>query len=277
MLWLTRRCRKRIFSRPFPAAWREIVERNVPYVRLLMRDERRQLEGHIQVFLAEKDFEGCGGLTLTDEIRVTIAAQACLLLLNRPTDYYPTLRTILVYPHPYVAAAGRRQPDGTVIEGPEPRAGESWYRGAVVLAWDEVRRGAADPHDGRNLVLHEFAHQLDGESGAVEGAPALGPRSRYVAWARVLAAEYRRLIDDLDHHRPTLIGGYGAATPGEFFAVVTECFFERPEALRRLHPALYDELRSFYRQDPAARTRTSASQYQPTPGAAALRQRSDEP
>lgn len=245
--------RPRLRKRALPAEWQAIIERNVPYVRLLSESEREQLAGDVQVFLAEKRFEGCAGLQITDEIRVTIAAQACLLLLNRATDFYPTLRTILVYPHGYVADAASRQPDGTVIEGPQHRLGESWLRGAVVLSWDDVRRGAADPFDGHNLVLHEFAHQLDSESGANEGAPALGGRPRSAAWARVLGGEYRQLIADLDRHMPTLIDAYGATTPAEFFAVVTEAFFERPVALRRRHPELYEQLRSFFRQDPAAR------------------------
>jgi Mlc titration factor MtfA (ptsG expression regulator) len=245
--------RPRLRRRGLPPAWRAIIERNVPYVRLLSPAEREQLEGDVQVFLAEKHFEGCGGLVMTDEIRVTIAAQACLLLLNRSTDYYPGLRAILVYPSGYVAHSASRQPDGTVIEGPQHRSGESWLRGAVVLSWDDVRRGAADPFDGRNLVLHEFAHQLDGESGANEGAPALGEPARYAAWARVLGREYEQLIADLERRMPTLIDGYGATAPAEFFAVVTEAFFERPRALRRRHPELYGQLRSFYRQDPAAR------------------------
>jgi Mlc titration factor MtfA (ptsG expression regulator) len=253
-LALLRRWRRpKLRRRPLPPEWRAIIDRNVPAVRLLSADERSELWGHVQVFLAEKFFEGCAGLTITDEIRLTIAAQACLLLLNRDTDYYPTLRTILVYPSGYVAPATSRQPDGTVIEGPQHRSGESWLRGAVVLSWDDVRRGAADPFDGRNLVLHEFAHQLDGESGAAEGAPALGERSRYVAWARVLGREYEQLIADLERRMPTLIDAYGATTPAEFFAVVTEAFFERPRALRQRHPDLYEQLRSFYRQDPAAR------------------------
>jgi Mlc titration factor MtfA (ptsG expression regulator) len=225
----------------------------VAYVGTLSEAGRRALCGHIQVFLAEKRFEGCGGLEITDEIRVTIAAQACVLLLNLETDYYPTLRAILVYPHEYVARGARRQPDGTVIEGPEARAGESWFRGAVVLSWNDVMRGAADIDDGRNVVFHEFAHQLDSESGANEGAPALGRRSRYLAWARVLGREYRQLQADLEHHRRTLLDAYGATSPAEFFAVVTEAFFEQPVALRRRHAALYDQLASFYGQDPAAR------------------------
>lgn len=250
---IRRRRRERLRRKPVPAEWLAIIRRNVPYWHLLAPPERQELLGHVAVLLAEKRFEGCGGLRLTDEIRVTIAAQAAVLLLGRETDYYPTVRTILVYPHRYVDERPRRQPDGTVIEGPQVRLGESWFRGPVVLSWDDVRRGAADIRDGHNLVFHEFAHQLDAESGASEGAPALGSRSRYLAWARVLGAAYDDLREDIRSRLPTLLDAYGATSPAEFFAVATECFFERPVALRRRHPELYEQLRTYYRQDPAAR------------------------
>lgn len=248
-----RRRRKRVRQRPTPASWPAILDRYVPYVRRLSQEDRGELFGHMHVFLAEKRFEGCGGLKITEAIRVTIAAQACLLLLHRETNYYSKLRSILVYPSTYVAHAPRRQPDGTVVEGPQARAGESWHHGVVVLSWDDVQHGAADIDDGHNVVLHEFAHQLDSESGSVEGAPALGLRSRYVVWARVLGHEYDRLQREVAARHRTLIDAYGAQNPAEFFAVVTECFFERPVELLRRHPALYEQLRSFYRQDPAER------------------------
>jgi Mlc titration factor MtfA (ptsG expression regulator) len=225
------------------------------------------LRGHVQVFLAEKYFEGCGGLKMTDEIRVIIAAQACILLLHRPTDYYPGLKTILVYPSTYVAQGKVAQPGGVVTEFRGPRAGESWHQpgvnsraggGPVVLSWRDVQVGAADIHDGHNVVFHEFAHQLDGESGSVEGAPMLERRSGYLAWARVLGAEYRALIDDLRNQRPTVLGPYAAQSPAEFFAVVTEAFFEKSAELRSRHPEMYTMLADFYRQDPAS-LRTSAA------------------
>ena len=253
MFGFKRRRRRRWRQLPFPTEWREIIERNVPYCRLFTDDERREMQGHIQVFLHEKTFEGCGGLVLTDEIRVTIAAQACMLLLGRQTDYYPRLSSILVYPARYVVEATRRMPDGTVVEGEEIRAGESWLRGAVVLSWDDALHGAVDPHDGHNVVLHEFAHQLDGESGSVDGAPILPRRSMYADWSRVLGQEYERLRDDLAHRRRTVLRPYGATNPAEFFAVVTETYFEQPRALRRRHPALYEQMMRYYQQDPAVR------------------------
>lgn len=252
MFGFKRRRRQRIRRRAFPGDWLTIIERNVPYYKRLSPEAQAELRGHILIFLDEKRFEGCGGLELTDEIRVTIAAQACILLLNRETDYYPGLKSIYVYPTAYVADAKVRLPDGTVVEGGQVRLGESWSRGSLVLAWDHARRGAADIRDGRNVVLHEFAHQLDTADGYADGAPTLPERSMYVAWARVLGEEYRNLIDDLENQRRTLISDYGATNPAEFFAVVTECFFERAVKLKRRHPELYEQMAAFYWQDPAA-------------------------
>ncbi|EYF02303.1 zinc-dependent peptidase [Chondromyces apiculatus] len=251
--FLKTRAQKRdeIRSQPFPEAWREILEQNVPYyLRRLDEADQEELRGHLQVFLAEKTFEGCGGLEITDEIRVTIAAQACLLLLHRETDYYPDLEIILVYPAGYRAPAREIVEGGVVIEGDQSRLGESWTRGMVVLSWEGVLTGAADISDGHNLVLHEFAHQLDQESGAVDGAPELPRRSMYAAWARILGREYHQLQRDDARMRPTVIDPYGATNPAEFFAVITEAFFERPRKLRACHPELYELLKEFYNQDP---------------------------
>jgi Mlc titration factor MtfA (ptsG expression regulator) len=250
--------RSRIESRAFPESWQAILDQGFPYFRRLPPADQNELRRHIQVFIAEKYFEGCGGLEMTDEIRVIIAAQACLLLLHRPTDYYPGLRSILVYPSAYIASGKAPGPGGVVTEFQGARAGESWHQpgvnswrggGPVVLSWRDVKAGAADIHDGKNVVLHEFAHQLDGESGAVEGAPSL--ESGYRTWARVLGGEYRSLIDDLANHRPTVLGAYAAQSPAEFFAVVTEAFFEKSVELKARHPEMYRLLSEFYRQDPA--------------------------
>jgi len=229
-----------------------IYQRNVLYYRLLPPADQRELQGLIQVFLAEKHFEGCGGLEMTDEIRLSIAAQACILLLRRDTDFYPMLQSILVYPAAYLAPTTHDQADGVVVEETQARLGESWGRGAIVLSWDDVKRGAADVEDGHNVVFHEFAHQLDEESGAAEGAPVLPKRSMYIAWARVLGHEYERLSRDITQHRQTLIDEDGATNPAEFFAVVTERFFEKPRDLKARHPNLYEQLQLFYHQDPVA-------------------------
>ena len=211
--------------------------------------DQEELQGHIQVFLAEKNFEGCGGLKLTAEMKVIIAAQACLLLLHRETDCYARLRSILVYPSTYVAK--ELDDSGHVVTAQDSdRLGESWHTGAVVLAWDSVRAGAMGINDGQNLVFHEFAHQLDQEDGHADGAPILAQRTRYAQWARVLGREFKQLCDDAESERKTLLDHYGAKNPAEFFAVATECFFEKPEKLRHKHPELYEELKEFYRQDP---------------------------
>jgi MtfA peptidase len=237
---------------PLTEAERSIVRKNVSYAAALDDVERKEFEGLVRIFLAEKSFEGCGGLELTEEIKVTIASLACILLLHRETDIYPGVDAILVYPSAYRATANLGE-GGVVIESEQARLGESWTRGIVVLAWDHVRSDAAEMHVGHNVVLHEFAHQLDGEDGSMDGAPDLGARARYTSWARVLGAEFSDLSGRLHAGRRTDIDAYGATNPAEFFAVVTEMFFEKPRAMKQRHPGLYGELAAFYKQDPAAR------------------------
>jgi Mlc titration factor MtfA (ptsG expression regulator) len=246
--WVARR-RLRIRARPFPAEWRAILRRNVPYVRSLPADLQLQLKQHIQVFLAEKPIIGCAGLVVTDEMRVTIAAQACLLILNRASGYYPKLRQILLYPGAFVVARVAR--DGAVQhEQRQALAGESWSLGQVVLSWQDTQEGAAIPDDGRNVVIHEFAHQLDQQEGAANGAPWLATGARRAAWAQVMGDEYACLREAAGAGRPTLISSYGATDPAEFFAVISEVFFEQPQRLANAHPGLYRELGRFYRIDP---------------------------
>lgn len=252
------RRREELRSTPIPPEWAAILRKNVPLYGRLSDADRRELEGHIQVFLAEKTYEGCAGLEVTEEIKVTIAAGACLLLLRRETDYYPRLITILVYPSAYKARSVMPIGGGFVLEGEEGRLGEAWQDGVVILSWDDVRAGASDIHDGHNVVLHEFAHQLDQEDGAADGAPILAQRSQYVAWARVLSAEYDELRRAASEHRKSVLDQYGATKPAEFFAVATECFFEKPAQLQKKHPELYEEMKLYYQQDPATMLRNSA-------------------
>lgn len=240
-------------ARPVPAGWRELIEKNVPFFRRLPPADQAELLGHVLVFLDEKTFEGCGGLEITDEVRVSIAAQACVLMLHDPDPgYFTDVSTVLVYPSAYVAPSIERRPDGTIVEGGGVRLGEAWTRGEVILAWDHVLGGAADVRDGQNVVLHEFAHKLDQEDGAADGAPTLPTRAHYLPWARVLGDEFRLLRTAVDKRRKTVLDAYGATNPAEFFAVATECFFEKGAAMRRKHPALYEQLQQLYRQDPAA-------------------------
>lgn len=259
MFGLRARRRRRLRAAPFPPAWRAIVERNFDLFPRLSEADRAELLGHVAVFLDEKKFEGCGGLEITDEVRVSIAAPACLLLLHRePCSYYPELSSIVVYPHAYVARVVERGPDGVVHEFDSARLGESWMRGVVVLSWDDVLAAGHDVHHAHNVVLHEFAHQLDAENGVVDGAPRLARRGLYAAWARILSGEFADLQRAAARGRATDIDPYGATNPAEFFAVVTETFFERPDLLQHGHRALYDELASFYRQDPVSFPREPA-------------------
>jgi Mlc titration factor MtfA (ptsG expression regulator) len=253
MFGLIHRRRQQLRDKPFPAEWAGIIQRTVPFYARLPVHDQCELQGHIQVFLDEKRFEGCGGLTITDEIRVTIAAYACMLLLHRETDYYPLLVTILVYPHPFVVSRYQAGPAGQVIEADQELAGESWRHGNVVLAWDQVQHSAFDLHDGHNVVFHEFAHQLDEEDGSANGAPVLPRLSMYRVWARILGADYAELVRDAEEGRVSVLDQYGATNPAEFFAVATEAFFETPSKLRTQHPQLYAELMLYYQQDPAAR------------------------
>lgn len=244
------RRREALRAQPLSAEERALLDKNIPYLRNLSAEDRRELEGLVRIFLAEKSFEGCGGLELTDEIKLTIAGQACLLLLHRETDIYPNVDSIVVYPSAYRVPT--QQHDGmVVIEEDQTRLGESWQRGLVVLAWDHVLSGAAQPRDGQNVVLHEFAHQLDSEDGVMNGTPELGARARYTSWAHVLGDEFEELSRRLHAGRSTDIDPYGATNPAEFFAVLTEMFFEKPRALERRHPELYAALAEFYKQDPA--------------------------
>ena len=251
MFGFKKRRRNRLAAQQFPGEWMAVIERNVPFYRLLPEADQKELQRHIQIFIAEKRFEGCGGLKITDEIKVTIAAQACVLLLHRRTDYYPGLHYILVYPRSYVAPRFPKLVGGIVVEGPDVRLGESWHRGSVVLSWDNVYRSAADIHDGHNVVFHEFAHQLDSSGARGDSTPVVQNHSTYIAWARILEKDYEKLRHDVRRNRDTFLDEYGAVNPAEFFAVATEHFFEKPKELQEMHPDLYNELKNFYQQDPA--------------------------
>ncbi len=251
MLWLKKWRRNRIAARQFPNQWLQILERNVLLYNRLTSEDKAELRKHILIFIAEKRFEGCGGLEITDEIKIVIAAQACMLLLHRETDYYPGLSSILVYPHAFIVHRAQHLADGVVTEGPQVLSGESWHTGSVVLSWDDVERSCADIHDGQNVVFHEFAHQIDVSGGKGDSSSVLKNDSSYIAWARVLQKDYRKLIEATKFNHPTLLDKYGATDPAEFFAVATEFFFEKPKELKQLHPDLYSELKRFYHQDPA--------------------------
>jgi Mlc titration factor MtfA (ptsG expression regulator) len=268
--------RRRIWaSRPFPQAWRSVLRRRIPLYRQMPPDLQLQLRRRVLEFLAEKPFLGCAGLVVTDEMRVTIAAQACLLRLNRAGPLFPELRQILVYPGAFLVDRVHAAPGGVLREERRALAGESWQQGQVILSWQDVLDGARIPDDGHNVVLHEFAHQLDQETGAANGAPLLGSRAAHARWARVMGREFAGLQARLrarDAARARsqaewsgfgsapeampapppddLINDYGATNEAEFFAVVTEVFYEQPHALAARHPELFALLRDYYAVDP---------------------------
>lgn len=250
--WRYRRHRRReaLFRQPLPGAWGGILER-IPLYRRLPEVLRPALHGLVNIFLDEKRFLGCNGLEITDEIRVTVAGNAGLLLLGRGKRHFPGFENILVYPEPFVV--GQTTYDGVIeVHERSVRSGESWRRGPVVLAWSDISEDARRFGEGRNVILHEFAHKLDEENETMDGLPVLRERSHYAEWANVLGREYASLRRQAFRGEDSVLDPYGAVSPAEFFAVATECFFESPGTMREHLPELYRQLRRFYSLDPAA-------------------------
>lgn len=242
--------RNKIKKRPFPNSWREILKRNLPYFYSMPADIQLQLKQHLMVFLQEKQFFGFEGVQIDDEIRVTIAAQACLLLLNRKANYYPKLKSIYVYPAAFVTKHESRDAAGVLQNKPRVLSGESWELGKVILSWKDSKHGARTFNDGHNVVIHEFAHQLDQETGLANGAPFLKSKANR-CWSHVLSSEFEKLQHKAQLGQATLLDHYGATNPAEFFAVASEVFFERPKEMKNQHSDLYDQLQGFYQVNPA--------------------------
>nr|WP_256489562.1 M90 family metallopeptidase [Pleionea sp. CnH1-48] len=246
------RQRQGIREQPFPAEWRKILRRRMPYFYLMPADLQLQLKQHIQVFLAEKDFVGCDGIVIDDDIRVTIAAQACLLILNRKTNYYPALKSIYVYPSAFVARHQHTSAGGVVHEQRRVLSGESWSIGKVIVSWQHTVSGAQEPEDGQNVVIHEFAHQLDHETGDTNGVPLLNKDMSYQQWSDVFNREFELLKREINSGIDTLFDAYGATNPAEFFAVATEVFFEQSQAMLNRHPQVYGLLSKYFKVDPVS-------------------------
>jgi Mlc titration factor MtfA (ptsG expression regulator) len=251
LFWIEDRRRKEILSRPFPSSWLEFLQKNVPHYSWLSEKEKAKLRDAVQIFVVEKHWEGCRGLEVTEEMKVTIAGQACLLTLGMERNYFPRVQTILIYPGGFRVPRDHQLSD--IAPGTEtmPVLGQAVHRGPVILSWRDIQNHAEDGPE--NLVIHEFAHQLDMQHGPPDGMPSLSDRRLHKKWKRVMKEEYDRLVTESVEGRVTLLDSYGATDEVEFFAVASECFFELPVELKREHPHLYDVLRRYYRQDPAAR------------------------
>jgi Mlc titration factor MtfA (ptsG expression regulator) len=254
--WFAKNRRKKIMAGPFPSHWEKTLQENVCFYRLLDNREREDLRGLIQIFVYEKNWEGCGGLDLTDEMRVTIAAMACLLILRIPHNYYENVETILVYPSDLALPERKIGFFETVVEPIEPSfpiTGQAFEQGPLILVWDAVEESIRHAGSGYNVVFHEFAHKLDMQDGAADGTPPLRGASAYSDWSKTLSREYSRLLTDVQKGRQTFLDEYGATDEAEFFAVATEHFFDQPREMVRHAPELYRVLKKYYCQDPAAR------------------------
>jgi MtfA peptidase len=254
--WLRDKRRAKLRKRPFPAEWEAYIRANVAHYLVLDDAERAELRAMIQVFMHEKHWEGCGGLVLSDEVRVTIAAQACLLLLGLPHNYYRNVESILIYPSTIVPPqrhTGFFEQVNGPVEGPVPLLGQAFAGGPVILVWDAVLHGARHPEQGHNVVYHEFAHKLDMLDGAADGTPPVANREQFAEWVEVCSREFLRLRRLAEEGDKTFLDAYGAKSEAEFFAVATEEFFDSPIALKKHAPDLYQVLSAYYRQDPAWR------------------------
>lgn len=242
---------------PFPDAWAELLDGRLVHWKLLDDDERALLEDLIRVFLVDKRWEAANGFELTEAHRVTISAMACLLVLGLDYDHFAKVNWIQVHPTTVVRQGVRGTGvQGVVSDSPYPILGEAAFDGPVVIAWDSALASARHPERGHNVVYHEFAHKLDMANGLVDGTPPIDDKAQVSRWIEVCAAEYEALRDG---RGGPLLDPYGGVNPGEFFAVATELFFDRPVEMQRHKRALYDVLAGFYRQDPAERERRSAS------------------
>lgn len=244
---------RRALEAVFPSHFAKILRRNLPVYSRMPVDLQLQLKRLIKQFLHQKKFLGCGGLLINDEVRVTIAAKACMLLLNRATGVYPDLKLVLVYPSAFIVPRIETGLAGVVTHANQTLSGESWSDGRVILAWDHVQKNArtsAKMFGGHDVVLHEFAHQLDSETGGANGAPRLSSRASYSRWAQVFLAEFETLKMAAESGQDSVLDYYGASSPAEFFAVVTEAFFEKSSDLARCHPELFEQVRAYYQVDP---------------------------
>jgi MtfA peptidase len=241
---------------PFPEEWRSIVESRFLPWHTLDEDSQERLLGLTRELIERKSWEAARGFTLTTEMRVTIAVHAALLILELDHRYYRGVQAIIVHPTTVVLTGERPAfTSGLVTEDPLPVIGEAQPFGPVVIAWDAASNQARHPERGHNVIYHEFAHKLDMLDGSADGLPPMASAEEAERWREVLTGEYELLSGGKGGH---LLDRYGGVNPGEFLAVATEVFFDRPVELRQDKPLLYDVLRAFYRQDPADRAQRAA-------------------
>lgn len=248
--WLRKQAHTKLLSSALPTHQWAIIENMLPVIRKLPPELRRKLEGKINVFMDQIQFIGCNGLEVTQEMRLSISAQACLLVVNTDT-WYDNLYTILIYPGAFKSQKSERQ-GYIVTERETVRIGESWSRGPVILSWVDVARGAIDDTDGHNVVFHEFSHQIDDLSGRTNGVPVLNKDQNYTEWARVFVIAYRKHVGNVVAGRRTVFDAYGAVGQEEFFAVSVEVFFEKPAALKSEEPGVYQQLANLFQLDPSS-------------------------
>ena len=248
--WSKRRLRRKLLASALSADQRAIVKSSVPLIRKLPASLQQVLEGKIALFLHQIEFFGCDGLDVTEEMRLSIAAQACLLVVNTET-WYVNLRTVLIYPGAFKSR--RAEHNGYVVTERETvRTGESWARGPVILSWADAELGARDETDGHNVVFHEFAHQLDDLSGHTDGVPVLDKAQGYAQWERVFVTAFKTHCRKIEAGHRTVFDAYGATGPEEFFAVAVETFFERPAELQSEEAGVYRQLASLFQLDPSS-------------------------
>ena len=244
-----KRRRAGLLATPLTPDQRDRLARLVPLASRLPEEHRAAFEGKINLFLDQMTFHGNQGLEISEEMKLSIAAQACLLVVNSPL-WYETLRTILVYPSEFFTGHGRHE-GFLVHESDSMTAGESWARGPVVLSWNHALKGGLDPDDGHNVVIHEFAHQLDSLTGDTNGIPVLRRGQRYDGWEKAMLEAYNGHVARVEAGHRSLIDPYGATNHEEFFAEATVTFFERPQAMRREEAALYAQLAELFALNPA--------------------------
>ena len=251
--WWTERKRRKWRALPFPKEWTDILESDFSEWSRISTEERASIQSYIQIFIREKNWEGCGGLELTEQVKVLISAQVGMLVAGLEMAYFDHVLSILVYPDAYRAPNSTQSQTGIVNDNGSTRMGEAWWRGPVILSWKHSLEGAQNL-DSENLVYHEFAHQLDMINGRfVDGTPPLDTEADYVAWNQAMTQGYQELKSRVRRREPSVIRRYGLTNPGEFFAVSTEAFFSAPLDLQDEYPDVYRALQSYYRQDPASR------------------------